>query len=252
VNASVGEVVAPGEGLAIEVEQVGEAASRPEAIPNEADRALDAAFFVGTSDVASGDGEAAPRVCILEEAAIEAGGERRVREHDGFHVVEDACRGDTTEEAERSIHDAQERAHRLTEREFDVEQPRVRERRHECAETARAAGQRVTEVSPIDLKGRCRREIQRQESFGVTSGSQPAEPVAHDRDSAAKTERPEPLEHRRRPHLRRVVEQLANRGQVRIEQGIALGRRSRTPDGSASENSAHRIARQAELARNRA
>ena len=46
VHASVGEVIAPGEGLTIEIEQVREPATRPEAIAHEADRALDAAFFV--------------------------------------------------------------------------------------------------------------------------------------------------------------------------------------------------------------
>src|ERR1051325_6991693 len=59
VNAVIGERVAPLDGLAIEIEQIGEAATWPEAVANETNGALDAAFFMRFLHVARGDGEAA-------------------------------------------------------------------------------------------------------------------------------------------------------------------------------------------------
>ena len=55
VHAVVGEGVAPGGGLDVEVEQVRGTAAGPEALADEADRALDATLLVAPADVA-GDG----------------------------------------------------------------------------------------------------------------------------------------------------------------------------------------------------
>ena len=126
VHAGVGEVVAPGEGLAIEVEQVGEPATGPEAIAHEADRSLDAALLVAAASTLQAiDGEAA-RAARIRGSAVEHAWPRAVCESTTvFMLSKMSGRGDAAEEAERPLHAAQERAHRLAERELDVEQPRV-------------------------------------------------------------------------------------------------------------------------------
>ena len=48
VNAVIGKRVAPLEGLPIEIEQIGEATAGPEAVADEPDRALYAAFFMSS------------------------------------------------------------------------------------------------------------------------------------------------------------------------------------------------------------
>jgi hypothetical protein len=52
VDAFVGEGVAPGSGLDVEVDEVGRPAAWPEALTHEADGPLDETLFVATGDVA--------------------------------------------------------------------------------------------------------------------------------------------------------------------------------------------------------
>src|SRR6478609_7715 len=210
VHTVVGEVIAPGDGLSIEVEQVHETSTRPEAISNEADRTLDAAFFLRAPNVARCHGEASARVGVLEKPAIEARRELGVREHDGFHVVEDAGSGDAAEESECSVHAAQERAHGLADRELDVQHARVRQCRDERADAAWATRQSVAKVGPVNLQRRSGREVERQKRFRVSLRAQSAKPVANDRDAACVTQWSQPLEYGRRLHLWRLVEQLAD------------------------------------------
>ena len=145
-----------------------------------------------------------------------------MREHDGLHVVEDAGSGDPAKEAESSVHAAQERAHGLAHREFDVQHARVRQCRHERADAAWAAGQRVAEIRPVDLQRGGGREVEREKRFGVSSRAQSAKPVAHDRDSTRIAQWPKPLEYGRRLHLWRLIEQFADLRQVRVEHRVTL------------------------------
>ena len=206
MHASVGEVVAPAGGLGVEVEQVAEASSGPEAPSDEADRPLDAALLVGLSHVAGADGEAAC-ACVLEELRVEDGGGLGVREHDGLHVVEDVDEGGARVEAQASLHAAEEGAHRLAERELDVEASRVAEDGDEGADAAGDTREREAEVGPVHLHRLARREVERQERLrGCRARTQTPQAVAQDGDAAGVPERPQPLEHGGREHLGRVVE----------------------------------------------
>src|SRR5205085_1743313 len=122
-----------------------EAAPGPEAVADEPDGALDAAFFMGLFHVAGSNGEAAAAARVFEKASVEACRLRRVRQDDGLHVVEDARSRATAEERKGAIHAAQERAHRLTDGELDVQIAGVRECRDERADPSRTARQRVSE-----------------------------------------------------------------------------------------------------------
>jgi hypothetical protein len=105
---TIGEIVAPGGGLDIEIVEILKAAARPEALTQESDRALDTALFVSSADVASEGAEAA-RLRIFHKARIEDGVARRMLEHHHFHIVEDIDDGAAAVEAQAVVHAAQER-----------------------------------------------------------------------------------------------------------------------------------------------
>src|ERR1019366_2592512 len=217
MNAPVGEVIAPRGCLGVEIEQIAKASPGPEASSGEADRSLDASLLVALSDVAGAHGEAAAGAGIFEEFGIEHGGGGRVREHDGLHVVEDVDGGGAPEEVEAPVHASQERAHRLTDRELDVEMTRVAEDGDERADTPGDAGQRESEVGPVHLHRLARREVERQERLAMLARAETPETVAQDRDAAGVPERPEPLEYRGSQHLGRIVEDGSNGRLVRVE-----------------------------------
>src|ERR1019366_3512580 len=221
MNAPVGEVVAPRGGLRVEIEQIAKASSGPEASSDKADRPLDASLLVALSDVAGAHGEAAAGPGIFEKFGIECGGGGRVGEHDGLHVVEDVDGGGAPEEVEAPVHASQERAHRLTDRELDVEMTRVAEDGDERADTPGDAGQRESEVGPVHLHRLARREVERQERLAMLARAEGPETLAQDRDAAGVPERPEPLEYRGSQHLGRIVEDGSNGHLVRVEDRAA-------------------------------
>ena len=99
------------------------------------------------------------------------------------------------EEAQAPLHAAQEGAHRLAEREFEVEVARVAERHDEGAHAPRAAGQREAEVGPVHLHGGAGLEVEREEGLALAAAAAGAGAVAQDGDAARVAERPQPLEH---------------------------------------------------------
>src|SRR5690606_28802138 len=101
--------------------------------------------------------------------------------------------GDAAEELEATLHAAQEVAHRLAQRELEVEVARVARDHHERGHASRAARQREPEVRPVDLERLARLEVERQERFLGRTWAQLADPVAPDRDAAGVAERPESL-----------------------------------------------------------
>src|SRR2546427_4997175 len=247
----IGEVVAPGGGLDIEVEEILKAAAGPEALAQEADRPLDAALFVSPAYVAGEDAEAT-RLRIFHEAGIEDGVARRVLEHHRFHIIEDIDDGAAAVEAQAVFHAAQERRDRLADGELDVEVARVAERHHEGADAAWAAGEREAEVGPVDLHGGAGLEVESEEGLARVGRAQAGQVVAQDGDAAGIAERAQTLEHRRGSHLRRVGEEPLQLGLEAIEQRSAL-RRSRLSARirCAAEEPAHRPARHREPSRDR-
>jgi hypothetical protein len=140
VDPPVGEVIAPGGGLGIEVEQVAKAATGPEATPYEADRSLHASFLIASPHVAGHHREATSCAGIFQEPRIEHGGERGMREDDGLHVVEDVGGGAALEELQATIHTPQEGPHGLAECELDIEIPRVAQDGDEGTDSTRHPG----------------------------------------------------------------------------------------------------------------
>ena len=225
VDAVVGEGIAPLGGLHIEVEQILESATRPEALADKANRSLDATLFIPLARIAGDDPEVAPCLCVFEEARIEDGRARRVREHHRLHVVEDVDGGDPAEEGQSAIHAAQECAHGLADGEFNVEIARVAERHHEGAHAPRAAGQRKAEVGPVHLDGGAGFEIEGEKRLARRARSERAQPVAHDADTTLVAQDAQPLEDGGRAQLGCVVDELANGRQIRIEDRRARRRR---------------------------
>src|SRR5258708_3111489 len=217
VNSPVGEVVAPRGGLRVEIEQIAETTAGPEAAADEADRSLDASLFVAPSDVAGAQAEAAAGPCVLEKFGIEHGGRGGVREHDGLHVVEDVDGGGAPVEAQAAVHASQERAHRLADREFDVEITGVAENGDERADASGNAGQCEAEVGPVHLHRLAWREVERQERLAMSARAKTPETVAQDRDASGVPEWPQALEYSRREHLGRVVEDRPDGRLIRVE-----------------------------------
>src|SRR6202522_790941 len=208
VHAPVGEVVAPPGGLGVEVEQIAEATPWPESSANEADRSLDAPLLVSFSHIARANRKAAC-ACVVEKPRIEDRGGRGVRRHDRLHVVEDVGDGRSLIETRAPIHAAKERAHRLADRELDVEAARVAENGDERADATWDAGQREAEVGPVHLDCLTRREVEREKRLALSAGTQTPEAVAQDRDAARVAEGALTLELCGGEHLGRAVDDRA-------------------------------------------
>jgi len=153
VLAMIAEAIPPLRGLGIEVEEVGETPTRPEAVTHELYASFDAALALGIVGAAGDDGEAAASHRVGEKSRVKARLEPRpVLEHDGLHVVEDVGMSAAAEEDERSVHGAQEGAHGLAERELEVQVARVPEHGDERADTPWHPRQRESEIRPVDEK----------------------------------------------------------------------------------------------------
>jgi hypothetical protein len=120
----------------------------------------------------------------------------------------------------------------------------VAEDGHERADAPGDSGQREAEVGPVDLHRLARREVERQERLTNSVRSKTPETIAQDGDAAGVPERTQPLEHGRREHLGRVVEDRADRRLVRIEDrasglGGGLGRSAMPAEDLADGLSCH-------------
>ena len=75
MDAPVGEVVAPAASLRVEIEQIAESATGPEAPTDEANRSLDTSLLVALSHAAGAHREATSS-CVIEKRRVEDGGAR--------------------------------------------------------------------------------------------------------------------------------------------------------------------------------
>jgi hypothetical protein len=92
----------------------------------------------------------------------------------------------------------------------------------------RALGHAVSDANPpVHLHGLSRREVKCQECLAMSVWAKTPQTAAQDRDAAFGPQGPQSLEHGGRGHLGPVVENLADRGLVRVEdRGSRLGGRA--------------------------
>lgn len=183
--------------------------------------------WLGVPWRAGDHGEATAGVSIGKKAVVEARREARaILQHHRLHVVEHVGIGGATEELERAIHAAQERAHRLTQTEPEKEMGRVRKQRGEDTDATGYPRQGVAEVAPVDLHGGCRLVPHCQIDLARRRRTQLSDKLAQDADATRVAAWAHPLEDLRGPQLWRREEQLLDLRLVGSEE------RGATPIGS--------------------